>query len=521
MRRTRLSWLLTIVWFVFGGLAVLAATSLAPGPALFVLLGACALIPSSAGWLIARHGDRVEQKAFSALGEATGLAAMRTPDALGYTREMIANLCIRLERARQFQAAFEISGQPMLVADESGTIVKMSAGVAARAPECAQTETIAALFGSDVPRLEKPMKGRVRFAGYDWQAISTPLGSGRWLVALERPGVVMGEGHWYAMTQALAGGQTSFRFGAEVLAGNPDLEAINLGFEALDRSAAALDALARDAEAAHIPPSNGGLSPQVHALSQTIADLAEARDMEAEARQQMRARLEKVGALIEMCRKSAGELTAAAEAARLASDGAREAFEAGGKSAALIADVKSGLVNRSDAAGEAARRTSESVAAIGELTREIDQLVSGIEEVSFRTNLLALNAAVEAARAGEKGAGFAVVAAEVRELAQSSSKSSKTIRQLVSRSLDQAGASSTQAQTLLSALSDIDVHLLNLSDETARMEGTLADGSKALAKVQSEADVLVSRAQAQADAIAGASTRDDNRQPDGSIARRV
>lgn len=519
MRRTRLSWLLTLVWFAFGGLAVAAAMTYPPGPILYAVLAVSALVPSLAGWFIARRADRQERKALSALGEATGIAPMSGHDALGYSREIIANLCARLERARHYQSAFELSGQPMLIADENGTIIKMSAGIASRAPECAETETIAALFGSDVPRRETALKGRARFANYDWQAISTPVGQGRWLVALERPGVIIGEGHFHAMTEALMGGETRFRFSEEVLAGNPDLEAINSGFEALDQSVEALEALARDGEAAEIVPSNGGLSPQVMALSQTIAELAHARDQEAEARQQTRARLEKVGALVELCRKSAGDLTAAAEAARLATDGAREAFEAGEKAAQGIAEAKIGLSGRSDAAGEAARRASESVVAVEALAREIDQLVSGIEDVSFRTNLLALNAAVEAARAGEKGAGFAVVAAEVRELAQSSTKASKTIRQLVSKSLAQAGTGSAQAQALLSALSDIDAHLLNLSDEAARMEGTLADGSKALSEVQSEANVLVMKAQAQADALAG--ERDDNRLPEGGHARRV
>src|SRR5207244_1402156 len=81
---------------------------------------------------------------------------------------------------------------------------------------------------------------------------------------------------------------------------------------------------------------------------------------------------------------------------------------------------------------EVVQTTSKQVTQLGDLSASIDDFVELIKRISSQTNLLALNAAIEAARAGEHGRGFAIVAEEVRQLADESARAAEEVTRTTS-----------------------------------------------------------------------------------------
>ncbi len=111
----------------------------------------------------------------------------------------------------------------------------------------------------------------------------------------------------------------------------------------------------------------------------------------------------------------------------MAADASRQTSESATSGAQVVNETITGM----NVIADRVRETSRTIEALGTRSDQIGEIIGTIEDIADQTNLLALNAAIEAARAGEQGRGFAVVADEVRALAERTTKATREIGEMI------------------------------------------------------------------------------------------
>jgi methyl-accepting chemotaxis protein len=213
-----------------------------------------------------------------------------------------------------------------------------------------------------------------------------------------------------------------------------------------------------------------GLTDGSHQVNAAASQVAAASQQLAEGASEQASSLEETSSALEemaaMTRTNAGN---AKQANELASQ-ARQAADEGDRTMVKLNDAMTG---------------------INESSGKISKIIKVIEEIAFQTNLLALNAAVEAARAGEHGKGFAVVADEVRNLAQRSAQAAKETTSLIEDAVNRSREGTQVAGDVGKALSAIvgDVSKVSgLIDAIAKASDEQAQGVEQVNTAVSQMD---------------------------------
>ncbi|BCJ55578.1 hypothetical protein Asp14428_70530 [Actinoplanes sp. NBRC 14428] len=145
---------------------------------------------------------------------------------------------------------------------------------------------------------------------------------------------------------------------------------------------------------------------------------------------------------------------------------------------ASIGEIAQSANAAAEVAGQAvsvAQSTNRTIATLGESSRQIGDVIKVITSIAEQTNLLALNATIEAARAGEAGKGFAVVASEVKDLAQETARATEDISRRVEAIQSDSGSAVEAISEIAGVIERINEYTTTIASAVEEQAATTAE----------------------------------------------
>ena len=189
-----------------------------------------------------------------------------------------------------------------------------------------------------------------------------------------------------------------------------------------------------------VTQSSGGVHSGASEISQASTDLSRRTEQQAASLEETAAAMDQITTTVREAADSAARANRAVQQAR----------------------------HEAEHSGEVVGRAIQAMSGIEKASAEISEIISVIDGIAFQTNILALNAGVEAARAGDAGKGFAVMATEVRALAQRSADAAKDVKERIT-------ASSEQVDAGVSLVSETGAALQRIISSIGEVDGLVAD----------------------------------------------